>query len=119
MSSFRFQNWEIWKCGAVLNRACVELAGQLEKRHWFPFAEQLRAAALCITTNIAEGSGSTSNAELSNFLNYSRRSDFETENMLLLPAVNGYLETPRTEPLLKELEEISRMISSFKRTLKP
>jgi four helix bundle protein len=118
MSSFRFQNLEIWKRGAVLNRACFELADQLENRRLFRFAEQLRAAALSITNNIAEGSGSTSSAEFSRFLNYSRRSIFETANMLLLLAENGYLETSRAEPLLKELEEISRMISSFKRTLK-
>ena len=118
MSSFRFHNLEIWKRGAALNRECFELADQLETRRLFRFAEQLRAAALSITNNIAEGSGSTSNAEFCNFLNYSRRSIFETANMLLLLAENSYLETSRTEPLLKELEEISRMITSFKRTLK-
>ena len=118
MSSFRFHNLEIWKRGAVLNRGCFELADQLENRRLFRFAEQLRAAALSITNNIAEGSGSTSNAEFRSFLNYSRRSIFETANMLLLLAENGYLETSRTEPLLKELEEISRMITSFTRTLK-
>ncbi len=118
MSSFRFHDLEIWKRGAVLNRSCFALADQLENRRLFRFAEQLRAAALSITNNIAEGSGSTSNAEFCSFLNYSRRSIFETANILLLLAENDYLQKPMTEPLLKELEEISRMITSFKRTLK-
>jgi len=118
MSSFRFQNLEIWKRGALLNRECFELADQLEARRMFRFAEQLRAAALSITNNIAEGSGSSSNADFANFLNFSRRSVFETANMLQLLTVNGYMETTRTDTLLKELEELSRMITSFKRTLK-
>lgn len=118
MSSFRFQNLEIWKRGALLNRECFELADQLEARRLFRFAEQLRAAALSITNNIAEGSGSSSVADFANFLNFSRRSIFETANMLLILAENSYLEESRTAPLLLELEEISRMISSFKRTLK-
>jgi four helix bundle protein len=118
MGAFRFQNLEIWKRAAVLNRKCFELADQLEKKHLYRFAEQLRAAALSITINIAEGSGSSSNADFANFLNFARRSVYETANMLLLLAENRYFDVAPTKPLLQELEEISRMITSFKKSLK-
>jgi len=118
MGAFRFQNLEIWKQAAVLNRECFEQADQLEKKRLYRFAEQLRAAALSITNNIAEGSGSSSNADFANFLNIARRSVFETANMLLLLAENLYLDAASTAPLLLELEEISRMITSFKKSLK-
>jgi four helix bundle protein len=57
---FRFQELEIWKRAAEFSSDLFRLADQLEKRRLFRFAEQLRAAALSITNNIAEGSGSVS-----------------------------------------------------------
>ena len=118
VASFRFQNLDIWKRGAQLNKHCFELADRLEARKLFRFAEQLRAAALSITNNIAEGSGSNSSKDFANFLNFSRRSIFEVANMLLLLAENGYFEKAEVELHLKELEELSRMVHAFKRALK-
>jgi len=57
---FRFQDLEIWQRGAALSRPLFALADQLDERKRYRFAEQLRAATLSITNNIAEGSGSTS-----------------------------------------------------------
>jgi len=103
---FRFQDFEIWTRGA-------DVGSKL-----FRFAEQLRGAALSITNNIAEGSGSVSDADFANFLNTSRRSVFEMANILMLLSKDGYLEKEEVQPLLLELEEESRMILAFRRTLK-
>jgi hypothetical protein len=51
---FRFQDFEIWKRGAYVGSKLFRLADDLEKRHLFRFAEQLRGAAtLSVTNNIA------------------------------------------------------------------
>ena len=115
---FRFQDFEIWKRGADVGSKLFRLADDLEKRHLFRFAEQLRGAALSITNNIAEGSGSLSDVEFANFLNIARRSVFEVANILMLLSKDGYLKTEEVKPLLSELEEESRMILAFRRTLK-
>lgn len=115
---FRFQDFEIWKRGADIDRKLFQLAEELEKRHLFRFAEQLRAAGLSITNNIAEGSGSASDTDFANFLNMSRRSVFEVANILMLLSKEGYLKKEEVQPLLAELEEESRMIMAFRRTLK-
>jgi four helix bundle protein len=93
------------------------IADQLEERKRFRFAEQLRGAALSITNNIAEGSGSFSNAEFKQFLNYARRSAFECASMLLVYEREGSTNAETTRVLLKELDEISRMITAFARSL--
>jgi len=87
-------------------------------RKHFRFGEQLRAATLSITNNIAEGSGSDSDDDFSNFLNFSRRSVFEVANMLMLFARKGYFNEAVINPLLAELQEQSKMILAFRRTLK-
>jgi four helix bundle protein len=115
---FRFQDFEIWKKAAGISGALFELADELDKKRFYRFAEQLRAATLSITNNIAEGSGSVSDADFANFLNTARRSVFEVANILILLVKDQRIDSNGVSPLLKELEEESRMILAFRRTLK-
>ena len=95
-----------------------ELAEALDGRKYYHFAEQLRTATLRITNNIAEGSGSDSDDDFSNFLKFARRSVFEVANMLMLFARKGYLGTSEVEPLLEDLQEQRKMLLAFRRALK-
>ena len=113
---FRFHDLEIWQRSAELSILLFKIADELEANRQFRFAEQLRGATLSITNNIAEGSGSTSKAEFRQFLNYARRSTFETANILLILSDSKAIEINKTI-ILKELDEISRMITGFSRSL--
>lgn len=115
---FRFEDLEIWQRGAAISTRLFELADGLEQAHRFRFAEQLRAATLSITNNIAEGSGSDSNAEFANFLKFSRRSVFEVANILMILSQGRYLDPAQVLPFLQELMEQSRMILAFMRSLR-
>src|SRR5687767_10397678 len=55
---FRFEDLEIWQLVKALAIKFHKLADQLDKRRLYRYAEQLRAAGLSLTNNIAEGSGS-------------------------------------------------------------
>ena len=101
-----------------MSGSLFDLADDLDTKRLFRFAEQLRAATLSITNNIAEGSGSLSDLDFANFLNTSRRSVFEVANILLILSQEHRLETPKVDPLLNALEEESRMILAFIRKLK-
>src|ERR1700730_7383220 len=89
---FRFQDLEIWKRAAAFSPMLFELADKLDRHHKYRFAEQLRAATLSITNNIAEGSGSVSDIDFANFLNTARRSTFEVANVLMVLGTNDYFE---------------------------
>ncbi len=115
---FRFQDFDIWLKGVELSGDLFKLADDLEKRKFFRFTEQLRGATLSITNNIAEGSGSVSKADFAHFLNMARRSVFEVANMLLIFSRHGYLTVAQVTVLLPRLEEESRMILSFMRSLR-
>ena len=115
---FRFEDLEVWQRAAKITSSLFQIADQLETAKKYRFAEQLRAAVLSITNNIAEGSGSASEADFANFLNMARRSLFEVANMLLIFQREGYLDNAVTNPLLHELELQSRMLLAFRRTLK-
>jgi four helix bundle protein len=115
---FRFEGMQIWQRAADISGRLFRLAEALDERRYYRFAEQLRAATLSITNNIAEGSGSASDVDFANFLNTARRSVFEVANMLILFTREGYLENNETAPLLADLAEQSRMLHAFRQTLK-
>jgi four helix bundle protein len=85
--SFRFQNLDIWKKAVEIGMELFDIADELDKRHLHRFAEQLRAAGLSMSNNIAEGSGSYSKKEFNQFLNIARRSTFENANMAHLSSL--------------------------------
>ena len=117
MAQFRFENLEIWKMAIQISMRLFDIADRLENKKLFRFAEQLRAAGLSLTNNIAEGSGSFTNADFSNFLKYSRRSVFECANMVyILRLRNQITENEKTE-LWNDLEFLSRSIVNFKKTI--
>jgi len=115
---FRFEELEVWRKAADFSAGLFALAEELEQRKCFRFAEQLRASVLSITNNIAEGSGSLSKTDFAGFLNIARRSLFETANILMILSRNGYLRIDGISQFLAALEEESRMLLAFIRTLR-
>ena len=117
MAKFRFQDLEIWKDAISIAKKLFERADGLEKKKLFKFSEQIRAAALSISNNIAEGSGSESNREFANFLNIAKRSAFENANMAIFLNSLKFLEDDVLEDILGELDHLCARITKFRRTL--
>lgn len=114
---WRFEDLEIWKKAVDLAVKFHRIAERLDKRRLYRYAEQLRAAGLSISNNIAEGSGSVHRQEFIQFLNITRRSLFEDASMLLVFERLGLLESAEVDELLLDCDEESRKITSFSRKL--
>jgi four helix bundle protein len=113
---FRFEDLEIWQLSRSLAVKFHKLAENLERKKLYRYAEQLRAAGLSVSNNIAEGSGSPHTAEFKQFLNIARRSLFENVSMLLVfESMNLVTATEITE-LLSDCDTLSRMITNFSRS---
>ena len=117
MAQFRFQNLEIWKRAIAIADKLLDIADEMDKRKFYRFSDQLRGAALSISNNIAEGAGSASKKEFAQFLNFAKRSCFENANMLILFCKRGLIENDLRDTQLKELEEESKMIEAFRKSL--
>jgi four helix bundle protein len=114
---WRFEDLEIWHRAVDLAVKFHRVAGRLDGRRLYRYSEQLRAAGLSLSNNIAEGSGSTHKQEFIQFLNISRRSLFEDASMLLVFERLGILESSEVDDLLRDCDEESRKITNFSRTL--
>ena len=118
MAKFRFQDLEIWQMAIEVADELFDIADHLDKKRLYWFAEQLRGAGMSMSNNIAEGSGSSSNREFSQFLNIARRSTFENANILILLQRRKLIKKDTLENLLDKLDHLCRMITNFQKTLK-
>jgi len=90
----------------------------------FPLAEQngitsqIRRAAISIPSNIAEGCGRNSDAELRRFCEIAMGSASEVEYQLMLCRDLNLLSEDRHHWLESELIDCKRMLNSFIRTLR-
>lgn len=114
---FRFMDLEVWQDAIEVTGRLVDVADRLERRRLYRFAEQLRGSGLSMSNNIAEGSGSNSKREFSNFLNIARRSTFENANVILVVEKRGLMEAQEVTDLLERLDHLCRKIINFQRSL--
>jgi len=70
-----------------------------------------------MSNNIAEGSGSNSKREFSNFLKIARRSTFENANVILVFEKRGLIKAEEATDLLERLDHLCRKITNFQRSL--
>jgi four helix bundle protein len=117
MVKFRFQDLKIWQLAIEIANELFDLADELDERRLHRFAEQLRAAGMSMSNNIAEGSGSSSKKEFIQFLNVARRSTFENANILILLGKRGLLLEKALDKHLDQLDHLCRQITNFQTTL--
>jgi four helix bundle protein len=118
MVKFRFEDLDIWKEAVEIANLLFDIADTLEQRKLFRFAEQLRAAGMSMSNNIAEGSGSTSKREFYQFLNIARRSTFENANILLILNRRQLIDQDNLNSILERLDILCRKITNFQKSLK-
>ena len=73
---------------------------------------------MSMSNNIAEGSGSSSKKDFSNFLNIARRSTFENANALILFEMRNLISQGQLDELLTKLDVLCRRITSFQKSFK-
>ena len=117
MAQFRFMDLDIWKDSITLNDQFFDLADALSDARNFRVAEQLRAASLSISNNIAEGSGSFSSKDFANFLNIAHRSIFEAANISCVAHRRKFLDKDKLDQLLGDLDILSRKIANFRKSI--
>jgi four helix bundle protein len=116
---WRFEDLEVWTLACELAAKFHRVAEELDRKHLYKYADQLRAAGLSLSNNIAEGSGSHHPKEFIQFLNIARRSLFEDASMLLVFEKLKLVDSPMVAELLRDCDSLSRKLTAFIRTLKP
>ncbi len=114
---FRFEDLKIWQKAVSITNKLFAISLDLDKKGFHRYAEQVRASGLSMTNNIAEGSGSIKSRNFSRYLDYSRSSVFESANVVVILYLQNLISIDTKEDLYLDLEELSKMITGFQRTL--
>mgnify|MGYP006312251005 CR=1 FL=1 len=89
---FRFEDLEIWKDSVSLTKELFTIIDKLYERKKYRISQQLEGAAISISNNIAEGSGTKSGSEFKRYLVYARSSIFECANIIYILYEVGIIE---------------------------
>jgi four helix bundle protein len=117
MSTFRFEDFKIWQDSIVIADELFDIADAANSEKLFRFSEQLRGAAMSISNNIAEGSGSYSDKDFANYLAIARKSVFECANILVIFQRRNLITHEIKESLFNRLAILSSQITNFRKPL--
>jgi four helix bundle protein len=110
-----FRELKIWKESMILVKKVYLITSELPMDEKFGLVSQINRCAVSIPSNIAEGSGRTTEKEFLHFLNIAISSSYELETQLIL--IEDIFQI-QTKSILMELETLQKMIGAFKRILK-
>lgn len=116
--AFRFEHLEIWKEAIAYALSIYKLTKSFPRDEQFALTDQLRRAVSSISTNIAEGSGSSSKKDFCHYLDISIKSTYETVSLLFLAKKQSYISDDVRITLYNDAEILVKKINSFKKFLK-
>ena len=109
---------EVWRRSLNFVTKIYKIAAQFPADEKFGLVSQMRRAAVSIPSNIAEGAARSGRKEFINFLHIAQGSASELETQILISSNLEFVSQSRVDLLLKELEEISRMIIGLQKSLR-
>jgi four helix bundle protein len=113
-----FRSLKVWEKAHELALAIYQATAAFPREEVYGLTSQMRRAAVSVPTNIAEGCGRNTEAELARFLEVAMGSASELEYLLLLAHDLKLLNDLDHARLSAQTEEVKRMLAPFIRTLR-
>ncbi len=114
MNNHNFKKLKIWERSMNLTGLTFEYCKGLPKDERYNLIDQINRCSCSIPSNIAEGSGKRSKLQFGEYLSISISSSYELETQLLICKQRSYGDEEQLKATLRELEEIQKMIFSFR-----
>ena len=103
----------VWQKAMELVVETYRMAKRLPKEETYALSDQMRRAAVSISSNIAEGQSRKSSPEFGQFLSIARGSNAELETQIELGIRLGYFTAEQAEKAVWLANEVGRMLSSL------
>lgn len=109
-----FRDLEAYKEGKELVKEVYRLLKKFPREEQYAMSDQLRRAAISITSNIAEGSGRVSNKEKVHFLEFSYGSLMEVLSQMDVACDLQYITIDEFNNIEVLVENVGRPLSGLK-----
>jgi four helix bundle protein len=113
-----YHELKIWQEGRKLVKSVYSQTANFPKEEMYGLTSQIRRAAISIPSNIAEGTGRTSDKEFQRFLDFAISSLFEVETQIILANDLNFITTEDFERIHQDIKSLIRMIVKYKDVLK-
>ncbi len=118
MSVQSYRDLIAWQRSMALVEGIYKATQTWPQSEIYGLTSQVRRAAVAIPANIAEGQGRTGTREFLHHLSIASGSRREVETHLLIGQRLGYLEGEACDTLLRQTDEISRILLGLIRRLR-
>lgn len=112
-----YRDLQVWKKGMELVEAVYVVTQRFPGSELYGLTTQMRRAAISVPSNIAEGHSRSSTKEFLRYLSIALGSLAELETQLMLGRNLGYVSAEQLDPLLKQSEELGKMIRGLQKSL--
>ncbi len=107
------KNLKVWQDGMAFVTEIYRLTSFFPRTETYSLVDQMRRAALSITSNIAEGYGRSTNKELIHFLYIALGSSNELDSQIEVARNLGYIDNDGYNTLDKANSIINKMLRSL------
>ncbi len=111
---FNFEKLEVWKKSLELADIVYNCTQAFPVEERFGLTNQLRRAAVSVSSNIAEGSSRRSKLDFVRFIEIATGSVFELASQIFIARRQGLLAEESFRKIYADAEEIGRMLSGLK-----
>ena len=110
-----FKNLKVWQKGIELVVNVYKKSQEFPKEEIYGLTSQMRRSAITIPSNIAEGSGRSSDNDFSRFLDISLGSSFELETQVIIAHELEFISQSDFNELNNAIIEEQKMITGLKK----
>ena len=114
---FNFEKLEVWEKAIGLANLVYRSTQAFPVDERFGLTNQLRRAAVSISSNIAEGCSRSSRSDYARFVEIATGSAFEVASQAVVARQQGYLDQAAFEKIQSAALEITRMLSGLRQSL--
>jgi four helix bundle protein len=114
---FNFEKLEVWQKAIDFADLIYQQTQTFPSEERFGLTNQLRRAAVSISSNIAEGSSRSSKNDFARFAEIAAGSVFEAVSQAFIARRQAFLSEEQFRNLYADAEELSRMLGGLRRSL--
>ena len=110
---FKFERLDVWRFSLEMYRKIAASTRQLQRRDQSFLTDQIKRAALSISSNIAEGTGREGTRESKQFFNIAKGSTYEVISIAFVLRQEGLVEEEAFSAIYDQCDRIARMLSAL------
>ena len=114
---FNFEKLETWQKAIAFADLVYEMTRNFPADERFGLTNQMRRAAVSVSSNIAEGAARNSKADYARFLEIATGSLFEVVSQSFVGKRQGHISEPAFQKLYLAVEEQGKMLSGLRRAV--